>query len=88
MNIKILIICFIIIVNMIGFVVCGIDKWKARKHKWRIPENRFFIISILGGSVGTYLGMLYFRHKTKHWYFMIGIPVIFIIETILILYLI
>ena len=47
----------------------GIDKWKARKQAWRIPEKTLFLISILGGSIGSIAGMYTFHHKTKHWYF-------------------
>jgi uncharacterized membrane protein YsdA (DUF1294 family) len=71
------------VVNLIGFIICKIDKTRAKKHQWRIAEKQFFIVSALGGAIGTYIGLRYFRHKTKHWYFMIGIPVIFIIQIML-----
>lgn len=69
-------IIYLIIINLIGFVIMGIDKSKAKKHKWRIPEKAFFIVSIIGGSLGSWFGMYAFRHKTKHWYFVIFIPMI------------
>ena len=60
----------------------GIDKSKAKRHAWRIPEKILFGVSFLGGSIGTWLGMYLFRHKTKHWYFVIGMPAIFILQII------
>lgn len=58
----------------------GMDKAKAKKHAWRIPEATLFSIAILGGSIGSILGMYHFRHKTKHWYFVVGMPVIFFVQ--------
>lgn len=60
----------------------GIDKEKAKRKAWRIPEKTFFLVSFLGGSLGSFLGMRVFRHKTKHWYFVIGIPTIFILQVV------
>ncbi|MFZ5988876.1 MAG: DUF1294 domain-containing protein [Bacillota bacterium] len=71
------------IVNIVGFIICGVDKYKARRGLWRIPEKAFFWIAAIGGAPGTYSGLLFFRHKTKHWYFMLGIPLIFIIQIII-----
>ena len=68
--------------NIIGFVIMGIDKAKARKHAWRIPERTLFLVSLLGGSLGTWAGMYIFRHKTRHWYFVIGMPAILIIQIV------
>jgi uncharacterized membrane protein YsdA (DUF1294 family) len=64
----------------------GIDKNKARKNKWRIPEKTLFLIAIIGGSIGSILGMQSFRHKTKHKSFTIGMPIILIIQILLLLY--
>ena len=58
----------------------GIDKWKARKGAFRIPEATLFIIAIIGGSVGSILGMYIFRHKTRHWYFVWGMPAILALQ--------
>jgi len=69
--------------NVVGFFIMGIDKKKAEKHAWRIPEKTLFLVSLIGGSIGTLLGMYVFRHKTKHWYFVIGMPLILIIHIIL-----
>ncbi len=68
--------------NLIGFIVVGIDKRKAIKRKWRVQEKTFFILSLLGGSIGVYIGLLAFRHKTRHWYFMLGIPAIIIAQVV------
>lgn len=73
-------ILILILINVIGFMIVGIDKHKARRRLWRIPEKVFFILSILGCCPGVYLGLLLFRHKTRHWYFMWGIPAIFAVQ--------
>ena len=73
---------FLIIMNLIGFCLMGIDKRKAIRHKWRIPEKAFFIVSILSGSLGTLIGMYTFHHKTKHVKFVAGIPVILALQMI------
>ena len=62
------------------FTVYGIDKSKARRGAWRIPEKRLFLLPLLGGSVGALLGMKVFRHKTKHWYFVWGVPAILLAQ--------
>lgn len=61
-----------------------IDKEKAKKHKWRIPENTLIFIALIGGSIGSFIAMNLFRHKTKHFKFKVGIPIILIIQLILI----
>ena len=67
-------------VNVVTFTVYGIDKRKARRGVWRIPEKTLFLLPLLGGSVGALLGMKVFRHKTKHWYFVWGIPAILLAQ--------
>lgn len=67
-------------VNLVTFTVYGVDKAKARRGAWRIPEKTLFLLPLLGGSVGALLGMLVFRHKTKHWYFVWGIPLILLAQ--------
>ena len=81
------IVIYFIIINVLGFAAMGIDKWKAKKGRWRIPENTLFMFTILGGGIGTISGMYVFRHKTKKAKFTVGMPVIFILEVILIVYL-
>ena len=63
----------------------GVDKWKAKHNSWRIPENTLFMFAILGGGIGTIIGMYTFRHKTKKLYFTIGMPVILILEIALVI---
>lgn len=77
---MIIIIIYLVAANIVGFVLMGADKSKARRGAWRIPEKTFFIVSLLGGSLGTFLGMMIFRHKTRHWYFILGIPLIMILQ--------
>lgn len=67
-------------VNVVTFTVYGIDKRKARRGAWRVPEKTLFLLPLLGGSVGALLGMKVFRHKTKHWYFVWGIPAILLAQ--------
>ena len=77
-------IIYIILNNLITFSVFGIDKFKAVKNKWRIPEKILFLFSIIGGSVGGLLGMYTFRHKTQKPAFKFGIPTILIVQIVLI----
>lgn len=79
-------IAYAIIANIVGLSVMGIDKRRAIRHQWRIPEKTLFLVSILGGSIGTWAGMYLFRHKTKHWYFVIGMPFILIVQLVLYYY--
>ena len=81
MKLTYLVAAYFIIMNIAGLLVMYMDKHKARKHKWRIPEKTLFIVSLLGGSIGTWSGMYIFRHKTKHWYFVVGMPLILILQT-------
>ncbi len=77
----------LIMINILGFFLIGYDKLKAKKKGWRIPEKNLFVIALLGGAAGVFLGMKAFRHKTKHYSFMVGIPLIFGLN-ILVLYLV
>lgn len=80
------IIIYFIVINIIGFFIMYIDKQKAKKEKWRIPEKTLFIITALGGGIGTIAGMYTFRHKTQKIAFVIGFPAITIMEIITIIY--
>ena len=71
---------YVIIMNIIGVMMMRIDKSRAKRHAWRIPERTLFLISLLGGSVGSLAGMYLFRHKTKHMKFVIGMPLILLIQ--------
>lgn len=78
------ILLYFIIVNLIGFFMMGIDKWKAKRNRWRIPENTLFMATVIGGGIGTILGMYVFRHKTKKPIFKIGMPLVLILEILLV----
>lgn len=80
------ILIYLVILNIIGFTIMGIDKSRAKRGAWRIPEKTLFLIAILGGSIGSILGMKQFRHKTKHKTFTIGMPAILIVQAAIILY--
>ena len=75
------------LVNIVGFVMMGVDKSRARRKAWRISEKSLFTCALVGGSIGTIAGMYAFRHKTKHWYFKYGIPAIVFAELFLASYL-
>lgn len=79
-----LIIIYLIIVNIIGLATMGIDKRRAIKRGWRISEVNLFTIALIGGCLGTTLGMFLFRHKTRHWYFAYGMPIILFIQVAII----
>lgn len=74
------------VINLIGLIIMGVDKRKAIRNAYRIPEATLFCIALLGGALGTTLGMRAFRHKTKHWYFVIGMPLIFLAQAALIIF--
>lgn len=76
------------IVNILGFAVMGIDKQKAIKKRWRIRESTLFLIALVGGSLGSILGMRIFHHKTKHWYFVCGMPLILMLQIAIAVFLI
>ena len=82
-----LFITWFILINLTGFTVCAVDKYKARRGKWRIPEKTLFGIALIGGAAGVYLSLLLFRHKTRHLRFMLGIPLILVIHAGIALYL-
>ena len=78
---------YLLAVNIIGFLAMGIDKFKAKKGYWRIPEGTLMTICLIGGGIGTIVGMYTFRHKTKKLKFTIGMPTIVIAEITLVIYL-
>lgn len=81
-----IIICYLLVTNLLGFILMGIDKRKARKRLWRIPEATLFIIALIGGSIGSLAGMYFFHHKTRHWYFVYGMPFILICQIALFIF--
>lgn len=76
---------YVLVMTIVGFLSMYIDKRKAIKHQWRIPEKTLFLIAVLGGSIGSNLGMAICRHKTKHWYFVIGMPAILILQIVIVI---
>lgn len=84
MRAELILISYIILMNLAGFFIMGIDKQRARKRAFRIPEATLFMIAIIGGSIGSIVGMHVFRHKTRHWYFLFGLPAILILQIILV----
>ncbi len=71
---------YLVLINLAAFAMFGIDKRKAMKDQWRIPEKTLFLAALLGGSVGAFLGMQVFHHKTKHWKFLLGVPACIILH--------
>lgn len=86
MNYIYILIGYIIIINIISFFIMLYDKKQAIYHNFRISEKTIFIISLLLGGIGTYVGMYVFRHKTKHLKFTIGIPIVIILNIISVFY--
>lgn len=71
---------YLLVVNFVGFSLMVVDKWKAKMGKWRIAEKTIWLVSIVGGAVGTTIGMYLFRHKTKHRLFRYGLPLLSLLE--------
>ena len=82
-----LILLYLLIVNAVSFLLMLADKQKAKRHAWRIPESTLIGIAMIGGSIGALAGMYTFRHKTRHLKFILGIPLILVIQILLILFL-
>ena len=80
------IVIYFIVINLFGFFIMWLDKRKAKKGAWRIPEKTLFIIAAIGGGIGTTAGMLVFHHKTQKIQFLIGFPFITILEIVTIIY--
>ena len=79
-------IIYIIIINIIGFLTMFIDKRRAKNGDWRIPENTLFIITAIGGGIGTIAGMQIFRHKTKKTLFRFGFPFLLIMDILVLIW--
>lgn len=75
---------YFVCVNVLTFLVYGIDKWKARQGKWRISEATLLLFAVIGGSIGAWLGMRVWRHKTMHKKFKYGLPLILLVQIALI----
>ncbi|MCI8538127.1 MAG: DUF1294 domain-containing protein [Oscillospiraceae bacterium] len=83
-----LLISWVLALSLASFVLMGWDKRQARRDGWRVPERTLFLTALLGGSPGAVLGMFFFRHKTKHWYFRYGLPAILLAQAALLAWLI
>lgn len=81
------IIIYVLVINLIAFLAMGMDKWKAKRDAWRIPEQTLMSLVLLGGGIGGIAGMYTFRHKTKKARFFVGFPVILIVEIAIVIYL-
>ena len=78
---------YLLAINAVAFIMYGIDKYKAMKAKWRIPEATLLLLAVLGGSIGAWMGMKVWHHKTMHKKFKYGIPAILLIQIALMEYL-
>ena len=78
---------YLLAINVVAFIMYGIDKYKAKKAKWRIPEATLLLLAVLGGSIGAWMGMKVWHHKTIHKKFKYGIPAILLIQIALMAYL-
>ena len=86
MNGIITVVIYLVAINAVTFFVYGIDKWKAKRSMWRIPEATLLGLAAIGGSIGAWLGMRVWRHKTMHKKFQLGIPLIIVAQTALIIW--
>ena len=77
---------YLAVINVVTFFMYGVDKWKAKKSKWRIRETALLILAVLGGSIGAWLGIKVWHHKTQHKKFKYGVPAIIIVQLLLIAY--
>ena len=85
MNVIIVLVLYYLLVNLLGFYAMYTDKLRAKKRAFRIPEATMFAIAIIGGTIGCILGMYTFRHKTRHWHFVYGMPIILVLQILSIL---
>lgn len=76
---------YLLLINALGFLLMLIDKEKAKKNRWRIPEKTLLLIALLGGSLGSIMGMRLFRHKTQKPIFSMGLPILFALHTVILI---
>ena len=81
-----IIVFYLVIINIITFFLYGVDKWKAQRVRWRIPESVLLGMAAIGGSIGAWLGMRVWRHKTQHAKFRFGVPIILIAQVALLVW--
>lgn len=78
--VQIALVVWLGLMNLAAFVAMGVDKRRAKRDAWRIRERTLFLLALFGGSVGAIAGMQIFHHKTRHWYFVIGMPAILVLQ--------
>lgn len=71
---------YLIVINLLTFIIYGVDKWRAKTGRWRVSEANLILLVVLGGGIGGLLGMKVWRHKTKHKKFTIGVPLIVLVQ--------
>lgn len=76
------VICYLTVINIAAFLIYGLDKRRAMKDRWRIPESTLLGVAVIGGTVGAFLGMMFFRHKIRKWKFVLGVPLIFVLQAV------
>ena len=81
---KEILVLYLLIINALAFLLMLLDKYKARKNLWRIPEKTLLISALIGGSAGAILGMQFFHHKTRKPKFAVGVPVILVVESVVV----
>lgn len=81
-----IIVFFLLIINLLTFLLYGIDKWKAKRARWRIPESVLLGLAAVGGSIGAWLGMRVWHHKTQHKKFRYGVPAILVAQIVLLVW--
>ena len=86
MNLTNILIIYLVIINLAAFFIFGIDKRRAIKNRWRIAESTLFLLALIGGSIGAEAGMYVFHHKTRHLRFVIGIPLIFTLQVLIVFF--
>ena len=86
-ELKYIVLVYLVVITVVTFLVYGIDKWKAQHKRWRIPENVLLGLAAIGGSVGAWLGMQVWNHKTQHKKFKYGVPAIFVAQVVVFIWL-
>jgi uncharacterized membrane protein YsdA (DUF1294 family) len=86
-ELKYIVLVYLAVITVVTFLVYGIDKWKAQRKRWRIPESVLLGLAVIGGSVGAWLGMKIWRHKTQHKKFKYGVPAIFVAQVAVVVWL-
>ena len=75
---------YLIVINIVTWIAFGLDKWKAKSGKWRIPERTLLLLALAGGSLGALAGLIMFRHKTRKAKFFISVPVMFVVHCVIV----